>query len=159
MAITYDNKAFLNENPSIPDVNKITDDDMNEIKSVVNTNETNLSTLQTNFTNATTYSTTEKVIGTYDGKPLYRKLYKVTTITTGSYQTIALDSTYRVKKYEGYLHRTNGRVDSFVGNGNYDYLPLLATIRTTGIEYYVGSAYGTGAESVDFIIEYTKTTD
>ena len=36
--ITYDTKVALNENPSIADINKVTDDDMNEIKSVVNTN-------------------------------------------------------------------------------------------------------------------------
>ena len=36
--INYDNKTFLNQNASIPDVNKVTDDDMNEIKQVVNEN-------------------------------------------------------------------------------------------------------------------------
>ena len=36
--ITYTNKVALNENPEIADINKVTDDDMNEIKSVVNNN-------------------------------------------------------------------------------------------------------------------------
>jgi hypothetical protein len=36
--ITYQNKVALNENPEIADINKVTDDDMNEIKSVVNGN-------------------------------------------------------------------------------------------------------------------------
>jgi hypothetical protein len=36
--ITYQNKVALNEKPEIADINKVTDDDMNEIKSVVNTN-------------------------------------------------------------------------------------------------------------------------
>ena len=40
--ITYANKVALNENPSIPDINKVTDDDMNEIKNVVNQNETKI---------------------------------------------------------------------------------------------------------------------
>lgn len=39
--ITYTNKVALNENPEIADINKVTDDDMNEIKSVVNTNYNN----------------------------------------------------------------------------------------------------------------------
>ena len=30
--ITYTNKVALNENADIPNVNKVTDDDMNEIK-------------------------------------------------------------------------------------------------------------------------------
>lgn len=48
--ITYTNKVALNENPEIADINKVTDDDMNEIKSVVNTNDGlrgDLSTLTT----------------------------------------------------------------------------------------------------------------
>ena len=36
--ITYSNKETLNAQPSIADKNKVTSDDMNEIKSVVNTN-------------------------------------------------------------------------------------------------------------------------
>ena len=36
--ITYDNKSTLNPQPSVADANKVTSDDMNEIKSVVNTN-------------------------------------------------------------------------------------------------------------------------
>ena len=36
--ITYTNKVAMNENASIPDINKVKADDMNEIKSVVNGN-------------------------------------------------------------------------------------------------------------------------
>ena len=36
--ITYDNKSYLNQNGSVPNVNKVNDTDMNEIKTVVNTN-------------------------------------------------------------------------------------------------------------------------
>ena len=36
--ITYTDKVALNENPNVADINKVTDDDMNEIKSVVNNN-------------------------------------------------------------------------------------------------------------------------
>ena len=39
--ITYTNKVALNENPEIAAINKVTDDDMNEIKSVVNANYNN----------------------------------------------------------------------------------------------------------------------
>lgn len=39
--ISYTNKVALNENPDIADINKVTDDDMNEIKSVVNANYNN----------------------------------------------------------------------------------------------------------------------
>ena len=43
--ITYDNKVALNVNPDIANVNKITDNDMNEIKSVVNNNANNIGDL------------------------------------------------------------------------------------------------------------------
>lgn len=36
--IQYQNKVALNTNPEIADINKVTDNDMNEIKSVVNNN-------------------------------------------------------------------------------------------------------------------------
>lgn len=36
--ITYEDKVALNENPSVADINKVTDDDMNEIKDTINTN-------------------------------------------------------------------------------------------------------------------------
>lgn len=39
--ITYANKVALNENPEIAAINKVSDDDMNEIKSVVNANYNN----------------------------------------------------------------------------------------------------------------------
>lgn len=38
--ITYENKVALNQNPNIPDINKVNDTDMNMIKNVVNNNET-----------------------------------------------------------------------------------------------------------------------
>lgn len=34
--ITYEDKVAINENAEIPDINKVTDNDMNEIKTVVN---------------------------------------------------------------------------------------------------------------------------
>lgn len=36
--IAYDNKSYLNQNPSVPNANKVCDSDMNEIKTVVNGN-------------------------------------------------------------------------------------------------------------------------
>lgn len=38
MEITYNNKTSLNQNGDIPAINKVTADDMNEIKNVVNSN-------------------------------------------------------------------------------------------------------------------------
>lgn len=44
--ITYDDKSFLNQNSNIADVNKCNDTDMNEIKSVINNNATEVENIQ-----------------------------------------------------------------------------------------------------------------
>jgi len=49
--ITYDNKEFLNQNVDVPLINKVTDDDLNEIKSVVNNNATELQDYETSQEN------------------------------------------------------------------------------------------------------------
>lgn len=45
--ITYDNKVFLTQNSEIADINKVTDNDLNEIKTVVNQNDDNVGDLGT----------------------------------------------------------------------------------------------------------------
>lgn len=52
--ITYTDKETLNEQPSIADKNKVTDGDMNEIKSVVNLNANKLGDLENLDTTAKT---------------------------------------------------------------------------------------------------------
>lgn len=51
--ITYDDKIYINQNSNIPNINKVNDTDMNEIKSVVNNNATETSNNTTNITNIT----------------------------------------------------------------------------------------------------------
>ncbi len=45
--ITFENKVNLTENPDIPRINKIIDDDLNEIKNVINLNDDNFTNLKT----------------------------------------------------------------------------------------------------------------
>lgn len=91
--ITYDNKSTLNPQPSVADANKVTSDDMNEIKSVVNTNygevgdiTTLTTTNKSSVVNAINelksgeeYSTTEVKTNKVwiDNKPIYRKAFEV----------------------------------------------------------------------------------
>lgn len=49
--ITYDNKTALNVNADIPNINKVADNDMNEIKSVVNNNANVLGNIATALEN------------------------------------------------------------------------------------------------------------
>lgn len=58
--ITYSDKEYIYENASIPEINKITDGNMNEIKTVVNENDTRLSIVETNQGTLANLTTTEK---------------------------------------------------------------------------------------------------
>lgn len=144
--ITYANKVAINENAEISDINKITDSDMNEIKTVVNNNDDIV-------TNATTYSTDEKVIGTWINKPLYRKVF---TGDVSSSIEHGLTNVSFVNSY-GYM---------MSGGGAFVPLP---SVRPTNAGYYIGyyvtNQYiifdkATDANGVATItLEYTKTTD
>ena len=77
--ITYDDKSNVNTLPSIPAVNKITDLDLNEIKSVVNATIISGLGLDTNtFSTSTTYSVGDLVV--YDNK-----IYEFTSSHTGAW--------------------------------------------------------------------------
>lgn len=43
--ITFQDKVSLNTDPSIPEINKITDQNINDLKAGINTNETNINNL------------------------------------------------------------------------------------------------------------------
>ena len=58
--ITYADKQAMGTQPSIPEANKVMASDLNQIKNAIN--------------GSTTYSTTEQVVGTWNNKPLYRKV-------------------------------------------------------------------------------------
>lgn len=74
--ITYADKQAMGTQPSIPDVNKVTDSDMNEIKQAIN--------------NSTGYSTTEQVVGTWIGnKPIYRKVIECGALPNNSNKDVA----------------------------------------------------------------------
>ena len=106
------------------------------------------------------YSTDEQFTGEYwiDGKPLYRKVYEVTTPSSTGTATIleTIGNEKTVIKVEGSIVLTNASIpinfyqsssvysDAFTGNGN-----LYMTI---GPSTYAG-------KSAVIILEYTKTTD
>lgn len=77
--ITYANKVTLNPQPDIADINKVTDDDMNEIKDAHNDTDVKTSSLYN-------YNSTEEQIGIWvDNKPIYRKYLTYQHTAIGSY--------------------------------------------------------------------------
>lgn len=101
--ITYEDKVALNVNPDIADINKVNASDLNEIKNAVNTNDDNMGLLSnlnttnksnlvealnetnTNSKNMGLYFSEETIIGTWFGKPLYRKTITFQTTISGSF--------------------------------------------------------------------------
>lgn len=138
--ITYSDKQAMGTQPSIPDENKVTDSDMNEIKNVVNENANILE-------ESNTYSTTEKVVGTWiDGKPIYRKAYSISgSLVQNAWTTLtSLSNVATLTK--GLM---GGSSNNCVWND------VLLRVLNNNIQYYspLGHAYSW------LIVEYTKTTD
>ena len=143
--ITYTNKVALNENAEISDINKVTDNDMNEIKNVVNNNDDELITINTNLTNATTYSTTETVVGTWMNKPLYRKVIRNNVIGTAvNHGILNIDEITDIKLIvlqQSGLYSPQNSDSIYMGDTNY-----IVYLKTTNVLNY------------KIIVEYTKKT-
>ena len=138
--ITYLDKQAMGTQPTIPEVNKVTDSDMNEIKYAVNENANILE-------ESNTYSTTEKVVGTWiDGKPIYRKAYSMSgSLVQNAWTTLtSLSNVATLTK--GLM---GGSSNNCVWND------VLLRVLNNNIQYYSPLTH----EYSWLIVEYTKTTD
>lgn len=164
--ITYTDKQFVNQNASVPAINKVQDTDMNEIKSVVNGID---STVQV-MTNANVYSTTEKNTGKtwVNGKTIYRKVLTGTTTTTDTAVNIA----HGISNYE-YIMIDNKSFVKSTGGGNvfifpincppntstdYNRRPVRAYVTNSNISLYIGAYNGYSSYEYAIILEYTKSS-
>lgn len=152
--ITFQDKVSLNTDPSIADINKIKDSDINALKAGINTNETNINNIKSAMAYSTTEVKTNKVW--IDGKPIYKIVYSVGSMSANTSKTIDT-STWNLD--------TMTYLDGFgVGNAGF-HIPL---------NFYNGGNYNViyalpnkninievdwAMTNVYAIIEYTKTTD
>ena len=186
--ITYENKVALNVNSDIADVNKCNATDLNEIKQVVNENDDNttnnsnaignLSNLNTTNKNNLvgainevntndvlkgTYSTNETRIGTWMGKPLYRKVLSTVGLSGETKKSINYNITNTDKIWiaGGFVYST-GRVVTLPMVGYNGELTSKADVWVEKQENVV-KLYSNGGWGNDWtfyiIINYTKTTD
>lgn len=112
------------------------------------------------------YSTTrETVIGSFDGKPLYRKMVSFTLVTNKDRTLFSVPelNIERVVKTYGFVYQNDGwilQVPSLDSNTTYNV--GCSTGPQDGV-YKVCVIYGTGIQSklvrAEIFIEYTKTTD
>ena len=173
--ITYTNKETLNSQPSIADKNKVKAEDMNEIKSVVNTNYgevgdiTNLTTTdKSSIVNAVNelkggekYLTSEVKTNKIwiDNKPIYRKVITGTTSSTNgntwNYVNLNTPNINEILpmttiKYGPSENEIN------IGNVNDSYGFQYRIIRKNQLMY---RQYGYSEIPYTLLLEYTKTTD
>lgn len=158
--ITYDDKQYLNQNSEIADVNKINDTDMNEIKTVVNNNATEL----TNVINAEVYSTNEVKTNKVwiDGKPIYRK------VLTGTKNAGWTDISISAINYDTIFINNDATHFTFTENssnwckGPYYFSGtdfITAQIKINSNQINIGAGSGLSNISYKVVLEYTKTTD
>lgn len=179
--ITYTDKVTLNEQPSISAENKVTDDDMNEIKNVVNTNDDNVGTLSNLKTTAKTstvtainelvdgetYSTTEVKTNKVwtNNKPIYRKVVESTlpSLQPSSGGTADGNIAHGISNFDK-LVSISGRM---LYSSTWFEFPILSsnqkstairTVNSTNIQIRAADSWQAGP-TVVFILEYTKTTD
>ena len=164
--LTYLDKVALNENPDIPDINKVKAQDMNEIKNVVNglvkteQTTTDEETYSCNYiNNLVDYSTNETRVGTWiDGKPIYRKVvYDTTPRSAGNYNI-----EHGIQNYDEIVsYKTLCYQSSSVIHDGSSTSALSGSERVTS--YFNGSNISIRTSwaivKTIIIIEYTKTTD
>ena len=156
--ITYTNKVAINENAEIPNINKVTDNDMNEIKNVVNNNDDDMITINTKLINATTYSTDEKVIGTWMNKPLYRKVITGNTGVLKNVPKFNISDNLDICTH----------VEGFINDGSNNLIPINYSNSGALVWAYITAGRELGIQSnvtyfdncpLYVTLEYTKTTD
>lgn len=105
------------------------------------------------------YLADEKRIGTWMGKPLYRKIINITDFTPNDYHRVTIAPNCKIKQYDGYITRNSGNsVDGFSKGVGATYGSLVSSIRENQIEYLISETY-INIETGYFVVEYTKTTD
>lgn len=173
--ITYTNKETLNSQPSIADKNKVKAEDMNEIKSVVNTNYGEVGDITTLTTtnkssvvsavnelkNGEIYSTSEIKTNKVwiDKKPIYRTTFTIAVGTSGGTASISGYPIETITQIIGTMKIQNQNqfrpIPVYGSNSNFNPLEI-----NLGNQISVGSSGGTFSVGTAYItLEYTKTTD
>jgi hypothetical protein len=179
--ITYENKVALNVNSDIADINKVNASDLNEIKGVVNTNDDNMGLLSnlnttnksnlvealnetnTNSKNMGMYFSEETIIGTWFGKPLYRKTITFKTTISGSFTVpheIANVDEINVDYGNSYFKETTGisyslPIIGYAGNFTDN---CYAYVNKENIYIFATGGWNTSWTKYITLL-YTKTTD
>lgn len=118
-------------------------------------------TLDQYLINIGTYSTNEQVIGTWiDGKPIYRKVFNVGTITEQkTYITHGIANLGKLVNLYGFCNRSDNVQQPIPNNYTnweiflYDVSSIEITIK------FSDNQWNRNPYNIVLIVEYTKTTD
>lgn len=183
--ITYEDKVAINENAEIADINKCKASDLNEIKSVVNTNDDNTNQNSNNIGNIENLNTTnknnlvesinevyqnniysedEQVIGKWiDDKTLYRKVISSPGLSPNTIKNIPynIENLDKIWIENGFIYSA-ARVITLpeVGyNGQLDSkTDVWIEKKDNTVNLYSNGGWG-NEWTFYIILNYTKTTD
>lgn len=172
--ITYTNKETLNEQPSIADKNKVKAADMNEIKSVVNTNAGKVGDLANLDTTTKTsivdsinelidgeaYSTSEVKTNKVwvDGKPIYRKcIANGVSATNGT--KFSLSSISNLGSLTDIISKEVRSTGAEIFGNYYDGTSNKFTLQYYSTPNEINTWSGSETYTVTIFVEYTKSTD
>lgn len=167
--ITYANKVKIDDDPSLPAINKVRDVDMNEIKNVVNENasETDANTQSiVSLQNGNVYSTNEVKTNEVwiDGKPIYRKVLDITSIGASGIEYNHGISNFGtlIDVYGSWDRTAEGRQPLVrtlpASDANAAYAVSIGDITDTRFRLHYGTRIS-GVTHIYVIFIYTKTTD
>lgn len=147
--ITFADKQAMGTQPTIPEVNKITDSNVNQIKSAIN--------------NMSTYSTTEEVVGTWiNNKPIYRKTINFGALPNNTTKSVNhnISSLDYVTDIKGVAYNSNSSLYVPLPHVNVYGANYGLEVYMDNTKVYIIAASDMSAYNNSYItIEYTKTTD
>lgn len=133
-------------------------------KSIVHENggkHTNLNTILKDLENSNVYSTEETKVGTWNGKPIYRKTIVMSNVTETN-KTYDLSSlsieTCMIDSSHSYFEQGNYQIPIGCYGGTTDYSRAFYQKNTKTLYVQFGTTY-TMSKNIHITIEYTKTTD
>ena len=172
--ITYSNKTNINANSGVANINKINDSDMNEIKTVVNTNADNLgdvanlvgaSNVVDALTNMNTYSTSNEIaVGTWiDGKTIYRKTFYIATLPNNNYVNVAhnIANMDEITNIYGIMRTPSNHTTvafNFAGQSALYGTGNVLLIRADRTNIVIGTTTNWSSNVAYITMEYTKTS-
>lgn len=152
-----DNFSFLDEKIETTNSNLV---DTNE-ELTLKASQSDLSNLITTVANHSTYSTTEEVvIGTYDGKPLYRKAVAISALKNSAGSTTYAHGISNVEVIM--LGKNSNAKNGVILPLPHVYPPSLTgciglNVDATNVIVLTGGNFSTYSATI--WLEYTKTTD